>query len=57
MLPTDGVSRLFTAVLDATEEAIYNSRLKATTVTGCGRTIEPLPIDLVRAPARGGGPH
>jgi len=49
LLPTDGVSRLFTAVLDATEEAIYNSLLKATTVTGNGRTIEALPLDRVRA--------
>ena len=49
VLPTDGVSRLFSAVLDATEEAIYNSLLKATTVTGNGRTIEALPVDRVRA--------
>ena len=49
VLPTDGVSRLFSAVLDATEEAIYNSLLKATTVTGNGRTVEALPIDRVRA--------
>ena len=49
VLPTDGVSRLFTAVLDATEEAIYNSLLKATTTTGNGRTIEALPLDRVNA--------
>lgn len=49
VLPTDGVSRLFSAVLDATEEAIYNSLLKATTVTGNGRTVEALPIELVKA--------
>lgn len=49
LLPTDGVSRLFSAVLDATEEAIYNSLLKATTVTANGRTIEALPVDRVRA--------
>lgn len=48
ILPTDGVSRLFSAVLDATEEAIYNSLLKATTMTGNGRTIEALPIERVR---------
>ena len=48
VLPTDGVSRLFSAVLDATEEAIYNSLLKATTVTGNGRTVEALPIELVK---------
>ena len=38
VLPTDGVSALFEAVLDATEEAIYNSLLKATDTTGNGRT-------------------
>ena len=48
VLPTDGVSRLFTAVLDATEEAIYNSLLKATTTTGNGRTIEALPLDRLK---------
>ena len=49
VLPTDGVSRLFSAVLDATEEAIYNSLLKATTVTGNGRTIEALPLERIKA--------
>ncbi len=38
ILPTDAVSGLFEAVLDATEEAVYNSLLKATTTTGNGRT-------------------
>jgi D-aminopeptidase len=32
-------------VVEATEEAIYNSLLKATTVTGNGNTAEALPID------------
>jgi D-aminopeptidase len=54
VLPTDGVSRLFSAVLDATEEAIYNSLLKATTMTGNGRTVEALPIERAKA-ADGGG--
>ena len=31
LLPTDAVSPLFQAVLEATEEAVYNSLLKATT--------------------------
>jgi len=48
VLPTDGVSALFEAVLDATEEAIYNSILKATDVTGNGRTIRALPIEPLR---------
>jgi D-aminopeptidase len=55
LLPTDGVSPLFQAVLEATEEAVYNSLLKATTVTSAVGTAEALPIDRVRAilgPAR-----
>ena len=45
ILPTDGVSALFEATLDATEEAVYNSMLKAVDVTGSGRTVRALPID------------
>ena len=48
VLPTDGVSALFEAVLDATEEAVYNSLLKATDVTGNGRTIRAIPIDALQ---------
>jgi D-aminopeptidase len=48
LLPTDGASGLFEAVLDATEEAVDNSMLKATDVTGNGRTIRALPIDALR---------
>jgi D-aminopeptidase len=48
VLPTDAVSGLFEAALDATEEAIYNSMLRATDTTGNGRTIRALPIDTVR---------
>lgn len=48
VLPTDSVSGLFEAALDATEEAVYNSLLKATTTTGNGRTIPALPIDRLR---------
>ncbi len=47
-LPTDGVSPLFQAALEATEEAVYNSLLRATTVTGNGTTTEALPIERVR---------
>jgi len=47
-LPTDGVSPLFQAVLEATEEAVYNSLLRATTVTGNGTTAEALPVARVR---------
>jgi D-aminopeptidase len=49
ILPTDGVSGLFEAALDATEEAVYNSLLKATDTTGNGRTVRALPIDPLRA--------
>jgi len=49
VLPTDAVSGLFEAVLDATEEAVDNSLLRATDVTGNGRTIRALPIDALRA--------
>src|SRR4051794_5320046 len=45
LLTNDECSPLFLAVIEATEEAIYNSLLKATTVTSNGRTVEALPID------------
>lgn len=48
VLPTDGVSPLFQAALEATEEAVYNSLLKATTVTSRFGTAEALPVDRVR---------
>lgn len=44
----DAISPLFQAVIEATEEAIYNSLLQATDVTARGRTVEALPIDRVR---------
>jgi D-aminopeptidase len=47
VLPGDAVSPLFEAALEATEEAVYNSMLKATTVTGNGETAEAIPIDRV----------
>ena len=45
ILPTDAVSGLFEAALDATEEAVYNSLLKATDTTSNGVTIRALPVD------------
>jgi len=45
LLPNDAMSPLFLAVIEATEEAIYNSLLRAVTITGRGRTVEALPID------------
>jgi D-aminopeptidase len=48
-LGNDRMSALFQGVVEATEEAIYNSLLKATSVTGVGgRTADALPIDDVR---------
>jgi D-aminopeptidase len=48
LLPTDGVSPLFQAALEATEEAVYNSLLKATTVTSRSGTVEAIPVDRLR---------
>ena len=48
LLPTDGVSPLFQAALEATEEAVYNSLLKATTVVSRSGKAEAIPIDRVR---------
>ena len=48
-LSTDAVSGLFEAAMDATEEAIYNSLLKATDITGNGRTIRALPVEELKA--------
>lgn len=49
VLPTDGVSALFQAALEATEEAVYNSLLKATSVKSKSGDADALPIDRVRA--------
>jgi D-aminopeptidase len=45
LLSNDAVSALFPAVIEATEEAIYNSLFRAETTTGNGRTVEALPIE------------
>ena len=47
-VPTDGVSALFEATMDATEEAIYNSLFKAVDMTANGHTIRALPLDAVK---------
>jgi D-aminopeptidase len=44
-LGNQDMSALFQGVVEATEEAIYNSLLRASTVTGMGRTADALPID------------
>lgn len=45
VLTNDAMSPLFEAVIEATEEAVYNSMFKATTMTGNGHTVEALPIE------------
>jgi len=44
-LANDAMSPLFLAVIEATEEAIYNSLFRATTTTGRGHSVAALPID------------
>ena len=49
LLSEDALSPLFEAVVDATEEAIYNSMLKARTVRGRdGHVAHALPVDRLR---------
>jgi D-aminopeptidase len=45
----DAMSPLFEAVIEATEEAIYNSLLRAETVRGLGGVVRALPIDSTLA--------
>ncbi len=45
LLSNDAMSPLFLAVIEATEEAIYNSLFRANTISGRGHTVEALPID------------
>ena len=46
LLSNDSMSPLFLACVEATEEAVYNSLLRATTVTGRpGTRVEALPIE------------
>lgn len=48
-LGNEQASRLFEPVVDATQEAIYNSLLRATTTKGAFSTVEALPIEQVTA--------
>jgi D-aminopeptidase len=45
VLSNDAMSPLFLAVIEATEEAVYNSLFRAATVTGNGHTVEALPLE------------
>jgi len=45
---TEELSALYEAVIESTEEAIYNSLFRATTMSGKGGTVDAIPIDRVR---------
>lgn len=47
VVTTAAISPLFLAAIEATEEAIYNSMLRATTTTANGHTVEALPVERV----------
>jgi D-aminopeptidase len=59
LVSNDSMSPLFEAVIEATEEAIYNSMFRAHDMTGNGHTIKALPlketIDLLRKHGAIGG--
>ncbi|HUJ19934.1 MAG TPA: P1 family peptidase [Bryobacteraceae bacterium] len=44
-ISNDAMSPLFLAVIEATEEAVYNSMFRATTMKGNGHTVEALPLE------------
>lgn len=49
LVENDSMSPLFLATVEAVEEAVYNSFLKATTVTGFdGHTVEAISVDALR---------
>jgi D-aminopeptidase len=45
VMTNDAMSPLFLAVIEATEEAVYNSMFHAKTMTARGHTVEALPIE------------
>ena len=49
ILPNDRMSPMFEAVVEATEEAVYNSLFKAETMTGHRGTVEALPLEGIRS--------
>jgi len=53
LVGNDDMSPLFQAAIEATEEAIVNSLLRAETVTGNGRTAEAIPLDRLMQALRG----
>ncbi|MBI3790577.1 MAG: P1 family peptidase, partial [Gemmatimonadetes bacterium] len=49
ILPPDAMSPLFEAALEATEEAVVNALLQATTTSSRFGTLEALPVDRLKA--------
>jgi D-aminopeptidase len=47
-LANEQASALFQAVIEATEEAIYNSMFMAVTIEGSGTRVDAIPLDRVR---------
>jgi D-aminopeptidase len=54
-LGNDRLDPLFQAVVEATEEAVYDALFTATTVEGAGNRVESLPIEEVRKILQGFG--
>jgi D-aminopeptidase len=48
VVTNDAMSPLFEAVIEATEEAVYNSIFRATTTTSNGHTVQALPIEQTK---------
>jgi D-aminopeptidase len=48
LLTNEAMSPLFMAAIEATEEAVYNSMFRATTMSGNGRTVEALPMEKTK---------
>ena len=48
VMTNDAMSPIFEAVIEATEEAVYNSILRATTTTSNGHTVQALPIEQTK---------
>ena len=55
LLTGSALDPLFQAALEATEEAVYNSLLRATTLRGRRGTVEAIPIEKVRVLLRAHG--
>ena len=48
LLTNEAMSPLFMAAIEATEEAVYSSMFRATTMSGNGHTVEGLPIEKTK---------